>query len=33
MHFGGELEREIDVTTRSPADVAEEIKAFVDAAL
>jgi hypothetical protein len=29
MHFGGELELEIDVTTKEPSAVAEEIKAFL----
>jgi hypothetical protein len=30
MRFGGELELEIDVTTKNPNAVAEEIKAFLD---
>jgi hypothetical protein len=30
MRFGGELELEIDVTTKTPNTVAEEIKAFLD---
>jgi hypothetical protein len=29
MRFGGELELEIDVTTKEPSAVAEEIKAFL----